>query len=122
MVLLPDDYNANSNNNNNGNNQNPNRNVNHVGVIRPTSLLDTNNFMPVDSVNNVTGIRTRGTLAKQIPSSSQPIVVPPILPPIESNGLDKEPVNFPVINLPIDTIPSHENLDNSSKASKSAFC
>jgi hypothetical protein len=116
LVLLPDDYNVNSNNNTNGNNQSATRNVNHVDVIRDNSTIAMDNYTPIDNVHNVTGVRTRGMLAKQIPSSSQPIVAPPVPPPIESRGSEKEPLIPPVVNLPIDSIPSNENLSNSSKA------
>jgi hypothetical protein len=115
LVLLPNDYNVNSNNNTNGNTQNATRNVNHVDVIRDNLPIEMVNYTPIDSIHNVIGVRTRGMLAKQIPSSSQPIVAPPIPPPIESSGSEKEPLIPPVVNLPIDSVPSNANLGNSSK-------
>ena len=115
MVLLPDDYNVNSNNNNSGNNQNATRNVNHVDVIRDNSPMAMNNYIPIDSVHNVSRVRTRGMLAKQILSSSQPIVILPAHPPIELSGLEKESLISHVVPLPLDCAPSNENLGNSSK-------
>jgi hypothetical protein len=55
-------------------------------------------------------------LAKQIPTSSQPIVPPPVPLLIETSGLEKEPSIPPGVNLPIATIKPTEILDNSSKA------
>ena len=76
-----------------------------------------NNFLPIDSIHNVIGVITRDMLAKKIPSSSQPIIMPLVFPPIESSGLEKEPVMSPVVNLPIDIVTSHEILGNSLRAS-----
>jgi hypothetical protein len=97
----------NSNNNNNNNNQNVNRNVNHVDVIRNNSIMEIDSHTPINSIHNVTGVRKRGMLAKQIPSSSQPIVSLPVPLPSESSELEKEPV--------IETIQPNENLGNFSK-------
>jgi hypothetical protein len=115
LILLPNDYNINSNNNGN-NNQNFNRNVNHVDVIRDNSIMEIDSHTPIDRVHNVTGIRTRGMLAKQIPSSSQPIVPPPTPLSTKSSESERTPVIPPVVNLPIETIQPNKNLDNLSKA------
>jgi hypothetical protein len=118
LVQLSDDYdmksNNNNNNNNNGNNQNVNRNVNYVGVIRDNPMPNLE-ILP-NRVHNVIGVRTRDMLAKQIPTSSQPIVPPPVPLPIETSGSEKEPSIPPGLNLPIATIKPTEILDNSSKA------
>jgi hypothetical protein len=106
----------NSNNNGNNNNQNVNRNVNHVDVIRDNSMTDMDSHTPIDRVHNVTGLRTRGMLAKQIPSSSQSIVPPPIPLPIRSSESEKTHVISHVVNLPIETIQPNGDLDNLSKA------
>jgi hypothetical protein len=116
LVLLPDDYNMNSNNNSNSNNQNINRNVNHVDVIRDNSIMEIDSHTLVDRVHNVTEVRTRGILAKQIPSSSQPIVPPTTPLPIRTSETEQEPVIPLVVSLPIETIQPNENLGNSLKA------
>jgi hypothetical protein len=116
LVLLPNDYNMNSNNNSNNNNQNVNRNVNHVDVIRDNSIIEIDSPTPIDRVHNVIGVRTRGMLAKQIPSNSQPIVPLPAPLSIGSSESKKVPVITYVVNLPIGTIPPNDNLDTSVKA------